>query len=174
MGCGPRLPGAGTLGFPRQVEPGLEPWVSPGRSSPGDAGAVPRSHCNIWLRVFVSQDEAGVSKPGQAVDIDRRTKVSFTQIITVEGADEQALHDHVAQWDEEQAGVAPGYLGARVLSDSEGKRHIIEVDFTSEEEARRNNDRPETGAWAQKLQEMGTGQPDYRDLRLVCTTYSTS
>lgn len=98
--------------------------------------------------------------------------MSFTQILTIEGADEQALHEHVANWDAEQSGVAPGYLGARVLADqaTEGQ-FLIEVDFSSEEEARRNNDRPETAAWAQKLRELGNGEPAYRDLRQVCTTY---
>lgn len=96
--------------------------------------------------------------------------MAFTQLIEIKGADEQALHDHVAAWDSEQSGVAPGYLGARVLADA--GQHIIEVDFSSEEEARRNDDRPETARWAEELRELGTvSDDDYRDLRLVCTTY---
>lgn len=94
----------------------------------------------------------------------------FTQQITVEGADEKVLHEHVANWDSEQSGVAPGYLGARVLADGAG-RHLIEVDFSSEEEARRNNGRPETAHWAEALKNLATGEPSYRDLRQVCTTY---
>lgn len=100
--------------------------------------------------------------------------MSFTQIITVEGADEQALHQHVAEWDAKQSGVAPGYLGARVLAEDGGRRHIIEVDFSSEEEARRNNDRPETAAWAEQLKNLTKNEPSYRDLREVCTTYTRS
>lgn len=38
--------------------------------------------------------------------------MSFTQVITVEGADEGALRDHIAKWHSDQAGVAPGYVGA--------------------------------------------------------------
>lgn len=96
--------------------------------------------------------------------------MAFTQIITVEGAEDQQLHDLVAKWDEDQSDVAPGYEGARVLATDDG-RHLIEVDFSSEQEAQRNNDRPETEAWANKLRELASGEPTYQDLRQVCTTY---
>ena len=99
--------------------------------------------------------------------------MSFTQIIEVEGiTDEQALHDHVASWDAEQSGVAPGYLGARVLADGDTPgRYLVEVDFTSKEEAERNSAREETGTWAKALTELAGGAPGYRNLRQVCTTY---
>ena len=100
--------------------------------------------------------------------------MSFTQVIEVNGADEQALHGLVSEWDADQSGVAPGYLGARVLADEDNGHHLIEVDFSSEEEARRNNDRPETQAWAEKLQQVAEGDPSYRDLREVCTTYESA
>lgn len=96
--------------------------------------------------------------------------MSFTQVITVEGADEGALLDHLARWHSDQAGVAPGYVGARVLAEEGSSRHLIEVDFTSEEEARRNNDRPETAAWAEGLQQLVGGQPSYQNLRQVYRT----
>ncbi len=96
--------------------------------------------------------------------------MAFTQIITVEGADEQALRELVSTWDEEQSGVAPGYQGARVLADD--GRYLVEVNFSSEEEARRNNDRPETEAWAKGLRELAAGEPSYRDLRQVYSTYA--
>lgn len=97
--------------------------------------------------------------------------MSFTQIMTVEGADEKALQDHIASWHREQAGVAPGYLGARVLA-GDGASHVVEVEFSSEEEAQRNNDRPETAAWAEKLRELGGGPVSYQNLRLVYSTDS--
>lgn len=99
--------------------------------------------------------------------------MAFTQIIDVGGVDEQALHDLVAKWDADESGVAPGYLGARVLADDASGRHLIEVDFSSEEEARRNDGRPETEAWAGQLQALVDGEVSYRDLRQVCTTYGT-
>jgi hypothetical protein len=100
--------------------------------------------------------------------------MAFTQIIEINGLrEEQALHDHVAAWDSGQAGVAPGYLGARVLADKDAPgRYLVEVDFSSAEDAQRNNERPETATWAKGLQELARdGDPAYRNLRQVCTTY---
>lgn len=97
--------------------------------------------------------------------------MSFTQTMEVRTNDERALHDHVAAWHAEQAGIAPGYQRARVLADAkESGRYLIEVDFRSPEDAARNNERPETAAWAAKLDDLVTGAPEYRDFRLVCTT----
>lgn len=98
--------------------------------------------------------------------------MGFTQVLTVEGADEQALHEHVANWDAEQSGVAPGYLGARVLADEDRPgRYLVEVDFSSKEEAQRNNDSPETATWAEQLRGLAGGEAAYLNLRQVCTTY---
>lgn len=96
--------------------------------------------------------------------------MAFTQIITVEGSNDQALRDLMESWDTAQSGVAPGYLGSRVLA--EGSVHHIEVDFSSEEEAQRNNERSETQAWGRQLREVVSGEPTYRDLREVYTTYA--
>lgn len=99
--------------------------------------------------------------------------MSFTQIIEADGiSDEQALHDHVAGWDSEQSGTAPGYLGAQVFADQDVPgRYLVAVDFSSQEEAKRNSDREETGAWAARLHELAGDGPRYRNLRQVCTTY---
>lgn len=97
--------------------------------------------------------------------------MAFTQLITVEGAEDQALHELLAKWDAEQSGVAPGYQGCRVLADDATGRHLIEVDFSSVEEARRNNDRAETQAWAKELGKLIEGEPAFLDLRQVCSTY---
>lgn len=97
--------------------------------------------------------------------------MTFTQTMEVQANDERALHEHVAAWHAEQAGIAPGYQRARVLADTkQSGRYLIEVDFTSPEEAARNNERPETAGWAAKLGELVSGTPEYRDFRLVCTT----
>lgn len=100
--------------------------------------------------------------------------MAFTQLITVKGADDAALHELMAQWDSEQSGVAPGYLGTRVFADERNGRHVIEVDFSSREEAERNNARPETQAWAEKLRGLIADEPEYADLRTVCSTYPTT
>lgn len=96
--------------------------------------------------------------------------MGFTQTIEVTASDETALRDHVASWHAEQLGIAPGYQGARILADVEqADRFVIEVDFASREEADRNNERPETGAWATKLGELTDGDAVYRGFRLVCS-----
>ncbi|MFP4635444.1 MAG: hypothetical protein ACLFRD_06255 [Nitriliruptoraceae bacterium] len=99
--------------------------------------------------------------------------MSFTQLIEVDGVDDpQALHQLMADWDSKEKGRAPGYLGCRVLGDQERPGHyLIEVDFSSQEEAKRNNQRPETEAWASNLKQVIRGEPTYRDLEQVCTTY---
>jgi hypothetical protein len=43
--------------------------------------------------------------------------MAFVQTIEVEAADEAGLRDHLAGWHGEQAGLAPGYLGARILAE---------------------------------------------------------
>lgn len=97
--------------------------------------------------------------------------MSFTQLITVETEDEEALRDHLASWDAGQAQEAPGYLGSRILADQDEQgRYLIEVDFASQEEAQRNNDRDETGAWAERLRELAAAEPTYRDLRRIYVT----
>jgi hypothetical protein len=62
-----------------------------------------------------------------------------------------------------------GYMGSRLLADrSNPGRYVIEADFgvidptvSAVEEAERNNDRPETRAWAERLRAAITGEPEY-------------
>jgi len=98
--------------------------------------------------------------------------MTFTQVITVEGAEEQALRELMAGWDEEQSGVAPGYQGSRILADEESDQCMIVVDFSSEDEARRNNERDATRQWAERLRELAEGEPTYRNTREVDSTYN--
>ena len=94
--------------------------------------------------------------------------MAFVQTIEVQAADETSLRDHLASWHAEQGGLAPGYRGGRILADEDNPgRFVIEVDFSSREEAGRNNDRAETAAWASKLRELTTGEPRYVNYRLV-------
>lgn len=97
--------------------------------------------------------------------------MAFVQTIEVETSNVDAIRDHVSGWHDEQKGVAPGYQGTRILEDHEAQgRYVIEVDFSSREEAARNDERPETVAWAQKLQELVEGEPRFANYTLVCET----
>jgi quinol monooxygenase YgiN len=98
-------------------------------------------------------------------------EMSFTQMMTVRTSDAERLRELLDSWHRDQHGVAPGYERARLLVDREQTDHcVIEVDFSSEEEARRNNDRPETRAWADGLRELADGEPEYRDFELAYAT----
>lgn len=97
--------------------------------------------------------------------------MGFIQTIEVTATDETALRDQLAEWHAEQHGLAPGYQGARILADlDQPGRYVIEVDFSSREDADRNNDRPETAAWATKLGELTSGEPTYRSFQQVSST----
>ncbi len=97
--------------------------------------------------------------------------MAFVQTIEVEATDEAGLREHLASWHAEQAGLAPGYRGARILAQEAAPgRYLIEVDFSTREEAARNNERAETAAWAAKLAELVAGEPQFTDFRLVYAT----
>jgi hypothetical protein len=68
-------------------------------------------------------------------------------------------------------GTAPGYQGARVLANlGRPGEYLLIVDFSSREEAERNNTRAETAAWADKLRTLIDGEPTYADWRTVADT----
>ncbi|MEX2550187.1 MAG: hypothetical protein WD638_08160 [Nitriliruptoraceae bacterium] len=97
--------------------------------------------------------------------------MSFTQMMTVRTSDPQQLASLLEEWHRDQHDAAPGYEGARLLADREhDDRFVIAVDFASPGDAQRNNDRPETKAWAEKLQAATDGQPEYHDFEVVFTT----
>jgi hypothetical protein len=62
-----------------------------------------------------------------------------------------------------------GYMGTRLLADRERfGRYVIIADFgvvdpnvSAADEAARNNTRPETRAWAERLREVIDGEPEY-------------
>lgn len=97
--------------------------------------------------------------------------MKFTQIIEVDGADEQALRDHIATWDAEESERAPGYLGARLFIDADRSgRHVLAVDFASVEQAEENNAREVTAGFAAKLRSLADEEPVYRNMHQVYST----
>lgn len=98
--------------------------------------------------------------------------VNFSQTIAVRCDDPEALVRHLATWDEEQAQAdVMGYMGVHLLADRETPgRYLIVAEFASvdpdvsaAEEAARNNDRPETQAWDQRLRAIIDGEPEFHD-----------
>ncbi len=95
---------------------------------------------------------------------------NFSQSIVVRCSDPAPLIDLLTQWDFDQAASdIMGYMGLRLLADREHPdRFVIMADFgvidpdvSAADEAIRNNERPETAAWAAQLLEMIDGEPEY-------------
>jgi hypothetical protein len=95
---------------------------------------------------------------------------NFSQTITVRCDDPGKLVDMLRQWDLDQATAdIMGYMGSRLLADRENPGHymfiadfgVIDPDVPAADEAARNNDRPETHAWAARLLEAIDGAPVY-------------
>lgn len=97
--------------------------------------------------------------------------MAFIQTITVQADTAEPLADLLQRWHREQHGTAPGYQGARLLQDQDRSgRYVIEVEFSSEAEAQKNNGRSETQAWAESLQRVVQGQPEYHNLTVAYAT----
>lgn len=97
--------------------------------------------------------------------------MNFTQIISVRSDHPDALVQLLVDWDRSQAETdVMGYMGTHVLADRENPGHFLIVaefaavdpDVSAAEEAARNNERPETQAWAKKVLEIIEGEPIFR------------
>jgi hypothetical protein len=95
---------------------------------------------------------------------------NFSQSITVHCDDPDAIVTLLEQWDADQAtSDIMGYMGTRLLADREkagayvivADFGIVDPDVPAAEEAARNNERPETQAWAASLLEVIDGDPAY-------------
>ena len=96
--------------------------------------------------------------------------MNFTQTITVRTEHPEILVEQAAAWDAMQAEAdIMGYMGSHVLADRDDPgRYIIVAEFApidpevpAAEEAARNNDRPETQEWAEKLLAVVDGEPTW-------------
>ena len=86
--------------------------------------------------------------------------LNFTQMISFQCHDPEKLVELAASWDEMQAeSDIMGYMGLHVLADREDSSRyllvaefgVIDPDVSAAEEAERNNDRPVTQEWLEKL-----------------------
>ncbi len=86
----------------------------------------------------------------------------FVQTIAVRSSDADAMKALLAEWHEAEAGVAPGYLGSRLLANREDPgQYLLVVDFESHAAAEKNNDRPETQQWAVKFNALLDGDATF-------------
>lgn len=96
--------------------------------------------------------------------------LNFSQSIRVHCGDPGALVALCREWDVQQATAdVMGYAGARVLADRDHPGDyiiiadfgVVDPDVSAADEAKRNNDRPETRAWAERLRAVVDGEPEY-------------
>jgi len=96
---------------------------------------------------------------------------NFSQSIAVRCDDPAPIVALLEEWDLGQASTdIMGYMGTRLLADRESPgRYLVIADFgvvdpdvSAADEATRNNERPETQAWAARLRELVDGEPEYR------------
>jgi hypothetical protein len=96
--------------------------------------------------------------------------VNFSQSIAVRCSDSAPIIALLEEWDLEQASAdIMGYMGTRLLADRDDPgRYLIIADFgvvdpdvSAADEAARNNERPETQLWAERLRALVDGEPEY-------------
>ena len=96
---------------------------------------------------------------------------NFSQTITVRCDNPGIIVEMITQWDIEQAKTdIMGYMGTRFLADRDTPGQyviiadfgVIDPDVPAADEALRNNERPETQAFAARLLEVVDGEPEYR------------
>lgn len=98
--------------------------------------------------------------------------LNFSQTITVRCEDPAVLLELIEGWDRQQAMTdIMGYMGIRLLCDRETPgRYVLVADFgvvdpdvSAAEEAQRNNERPETQVWVDRLRAVVEGEPEFHD-----------
>src|SRR5438128_6738154 len=96
---------------------------------------------------------------------------NFSQTITVRCDNPEILIEMLVEWRLRQAtSDIMGYMGTRLMADREVPGQyvfiadfgVIDPDVSAADEALRNNERPETKAWAARLLDVVEGEPEYR------------
>jgi hypothetical protein len=86
----------------------------------------------------------------------------FAQVIQGKTSNSQALEDAVNKWVQDLAPGATGWLGSTSGVTEDG-RAIAVVRFESEEDARRNSNRPEQDKWWSETSKLFDGEATFRD-----------
>jgi hypothetical protein len=103
--------------------------------------------------------------------VNRNYNLNFSQAITVRCDHPEILIEMLEEWDFGQAtSDITGYMGTRLQADRDRPGQymfiadfgIIDPDVSAAEEALRNNERPQTQAFAARLREVIDGEPEYR------------
>jgi hypothetical protein len=105
---------------------------------------------------------------------------NFVQTITFRCTDPERLVELCAEWDRKQAEVdVMGYTGSHILAERERPGYymivaefgVVDPNASAEEEAKRNNDRPETQEWYQHMVALTEGELVYRHYDEIYRTW---
>jgi hypothetical protein len=153
-----------------------------------DAGSIPAAASNHLMVTFTLKTDSTTSgraggrrffraHPGRvtldsfATSRSHHVNKNFTQTIAVRCDDAAPIIELLEHWDLNQASTdIMGYMGTRLLADRESPGHflivadfgVVDPDVSAADEANRNNERPETEAWAARLLELIDDEPQYR------------
>lgn len=86
----------------------------------------------------------------------------FVQVINGRTSNSDALKAASETWVKELSSGADGWLGSTEGVTSDG-RFVAVVRFDSQEQAQRNSDRPEQGAWWAQTSALFDGEPEFHD-----------
>jgi hypothetical protein len=86
----------------------------------------------------------------------------FVQVIQGPVSDGDAVHALMDDWVRDLSPGATGWLGSTTGVTDDGTMVAL-ARFESEEAARANSDRPEQGAWWERMAALFTSEPEFRD-----------
>jgi hypothetical protein len=94
--------------------------------------------------------------------------MSFVQTISFRSYHEEQVKKLLVDWEAAEKGRSPGYQRSWLLKDRDREStYLLSVEFSSYEDAMRNSERSETGAWADKLRHAVEGELGYRNYDIV-------
>jgi len=86
----------------------------------------------------------------------------FVQVIQGQVSDAAAVRAQPEKWAADLAPGARGWLGSTAGVTADGT-FVALARFESEEDARRNSERPEQGAWWEETRQLFSGEPEFHD-----------
>jgi antibiotic biosynthesis monooxygenase (ABM) superfamily enzyme len=94
--------------------------------------------------------------------------MKFIQTIAFTSSQEDALRALGGDWDSQNVGDAPGYLGSKILKDRDRENsYMVIAEFETYEQAMENSARPETDAMAKQMAALVDGAPTFTNYDVI-------
>ena len=94
--------------------------------------------------------------------------MKFIQTIAFTSSQEDALRALGQDWDNQNTGDAPGYLGSKILKDRDRENsYMVIAEFETYEQAMENSARPETDAMAKQMAALVDGAPTFTNYDVI-------